>query len=201
MQLGEPPHRVISARRAPEVMTKPETWRFTVIVAVSKRDDEMSQHVRCYEIGAAWLWNLATCDKLTAMRTSVTSGPTFSFCITIALVTLLFVSDKANAKRGCASFGHSCFGGHGKRFDSAMRRNVLQVNNGRNFQESEVLLPNDELFYVLPSDGFRERSDQAFMRVRKDTQQQQVDPDPLSSLVDQWIAAKRSHRKLIVSNE
>jgi len=68
-----------------------------------------------------------------------------------------------------------------------MRRNVLQANNGRNFQESEVLLPNDELFYVLPSDGFRERSDQAFMRVRKDTQQQQVDPDPLSSFVDQWV--------------
>jgi len=120
-----------------------------------------------------------------------------------------------------------------------MRQNVLQANDGRNFQESEVLLPNDELFYVLPSDGFRERSDQAFMRVRKDTQQQQVDPDPLSSFVDQWvrvcvfhtvvkfkfisylrrdsrririviiqrkryvfqIAAKRSHRKLVVSNE
>ncbi|XP_011344854.1 neuropeptide CCHamide-2 isoform X2 [Ooceraea biroi] len=124
----------------------------------------------------------------------VTSSLTFSFYIAIALIILVSVSDKAHAKRGCASFGHSCFGGHGKRFDSAMQQNMLQASNRRNFQESEVSSPNDELFYVLPSDGFRERSEQAFMRARKDTQQQ-FDLNPLSSLVNQWIAShRRSHR-------
>ncbi|EZA50660.1 hypothetical protein X777_11011 [Ooceraea biroi] len=67
-----------------------------------------------------------------------------------------------------------------------MQQNMLQASNRRNFQESEVSSPNDELFYVLPSDGFRERSEQAFMRARKDTQQQ-FDLNPLSSLVNQWV--------------
>lgn len=74
-----------------------------------------------------------------------------------------------------------------------MRRNTLQESISQNIQESEVPSPNDELFYVLPNDEFRERPDQSFMRTRKDTQQ--FDIYPLSSLVDQWIAShRRPHR-------
>ncbi|XP_072747368.1 neuropeptide CCHamide-2 isoform X2 [Anoplolepis gracilipes] len=132
------------------------------------------------------------------MRTKLraTSGPVFSlYLLIVLLVVLISVSDKAHAKRGCASFGHSCFGGHGKRFDSTMRRNTLQESISQKFQESEVPSPNDELFYVLPNDEFRERPDKSlpFIRTRKDTQQ--FDPYPLSSLVNQWIAShRRPHR-------
>ncbi|XP_011870222.1 PREDICTED: uncharacterized protein LOC105563328 isoform X2 [Vollenhovia emeryi] len=128
------------------------------------------------------------------MKSNATSGPTFSLYLSIALLVILVsISDKTHAKRGCSSFGHSCFGGHGKRFDSTVRRNTLQESISQNIQESEVPSPNDELFYVLPNDEFRERSDQSFMRTRKDTQQ--FDVYPLSTLVDQWIAShRRPHR-------
>ncbi|GAB1859839.1 hypothetical protein CAJAP_01077 [Camponotus japonicus] len=132
------------------------------------------------------------------MRTKLraTSGPIFSLYLSIVvLLVLISVSDNVHAKRGCASFGHSCFGGHGKRFDSTMRRNTLQESISQKFQESEIPSPNDELFYVFPNDEFRERSDNSlpFIRTRKDTQQ--FDPYPLSSLVNQWIAShRRQHR-------
>ncbi|XP_029154970.1 uncharacterized protein LOC114928032 isoform X1 [Nylanderia fulva] len=148
------------------------------------------------------------------MRTKfrATSGPVFSLYLSIVLlVVLISVSDKAHAKPreerssgqirtnnyvrkgGCASFGHSCFGGHGKRFDSSIQHNTLQESIGQN-QESEVPSPNDELFYILPNDEFRERSDKLpFIRTRKDTQQ--FDLYPLSSFVNQWIAShRRPHR-------
>ncbi|XP_036148570.1 uncharacterized protein LOC105833689 isoform X3 [Monomorium pharaonis] len=90
-----------------------------------------------------------------------------------------------NYKDNCMSFGHVCFGAHGKRFDSTVRRNTLQKSVSQNFQESEVPSPNDELFYVFPNDDFREqRSDQSFERTSKDIQQ--FDIYPLSSFVDQW---------------
>lgn len=66
-----------------------------------------------------------------------------------------------------------------------MRRNTLQESINQNIEESEVPSPNDELFYVLPNDEFRERSDQSFMKTRKDSQQ--FDIYRLSSLVDQWV--------------
>ncbi|EFN68230.1 hypothetical protein EAG_13141 [Camponotus floridanus] len=150
------------------------------------------------------------------MRTKLpaTSGPIFSLYLSIVvLLVLISVSDNVHAKPreerstnirrntnyvrkgGCASFGHSCFGGHGKRFDSTIRHNTLQESISQKFQESEIPSPNDELFYVFPNDEFRERSDNSlpFIRTRKDTQQ--FDPYPLSSLVDQWIAShRRQHR-------
>uniref|UniRef100_A0A8D8VZK4 Neuropeptide CCHamide-2 n=1 Tax=Cacopsylla melanoneura TaxID=428564 RepID=A0A8D8VZK4_9HEMI len=38
-------------------------------------------------------------------------------CFLLVMLMALVIStvDVASAKRGCASFGHSCFGGHGKR--------------------------------------------------------------------------------------
>ncbi|EGI67578.1 hypothetical protein G5I_03822 [Acromyrmex echinatior] len=85
---------------------------------------------------------------------------------------------------GCAAFGHTCYGGYGKRFDSTVERNSLQNSITRNIQESKVPLSNVELFYILPNDEFRERSDQSFMRTHRDTQQ--VNVHPLSFLVDHW---------------
>ncbi|XP_026727229.1 neuropeptide CCHamide-2 isoform X1 [Trichoplusia ni] len=35
--------------------------------------------------------------------------------LALTIVTLLAISHDVSAKRGCSAFGHSCFGGHGKR--------------------------------------------------------------------------------------
>ncbi|XP_063230421.1 neuropeptide CCHamide-2 [Bacillus rossius redtenbacheri] len=43
-----------------------------------------------------------------------------ALCVATALLALLAGVHEAQAKRGCSSFGHSCFGGHGKRSDEAM---------------------------------------------------------------------------------
>jgi len=80
-------------------------------------------------------------------------------------------------------FGRTCFGGHGKRSDSTVRRDTLQESINQNFQESEVS-PSDKLFYVFPNE-FWKRSNQSFMRTRKDVQQ--FDVYHLSSLIDQWV--------------
>ncbi|KAL0125828.1 hypothetical protein PUN28_004708 [Cardiocondyla obscurior] len=122
------------------------------------------------------------------MRTNATSGPVFSLYISIVLLVILIsVSDKTHAKRGCASFGHSCFGAHGKRFDST----VQHLEKNPSIQESDVPSLNNGLPYFFSDNEFRERPDQSFMRSRKDTQP--FDVYPLSSLVDRWMA---SHRRL-----
>jgi len=84
-------------------------------------------------------------------------------------------------------FGRTCFGGHGKRSDSTVRRDTLQESISQNFQESEVS-PNDKLFYVFPNE-FWKRSDQFFMGIHKDAQQ--FDVYHLSSLIDQWVRVLR----------
>ncbi|KYN03612.1 PREDICTED: neuropeptide CCHamide-2 [Cyphomyrmex costatus] len=127
------------------------------------------------------------------MRTNTTSGFFSLYLSIILLVISASISDKAYAKRGCAAFGHTCYGGYGKRFDSTVERNSLQESISQNIQESKVPLPNDELLYILPNDEFRERSGQPFMRTHRDTQR--VNVHPLSILVDQWIALhRRPHR-------
>ncbi|KAJ8718868.1 hypothetical protein PYW07_016424 [Mythimna separata] len=35
--------------------------------------------------------------------------------LAVTIVALLAISHGVSAKRGCSAFGHSCFGGHGKR--------------------------------------------------------------------------------------
>jgi len=84
-------------------------------------------------------------------------------------------------------FGRTCFGGHGKRSDSTVRRDTLQKNISQNFQDSEVS-PSDKLFYVF-SNEFWKHSDQSFMKTRKDAQQ--FDVYYLLSLIDQWVRILR----------
>ncbi|XP_011051043.1 PREDICTED: uncharacterized protein LOC105144073 isoform X2 [Acromyrmex echinatior] len=135
------------------------------------------------------------------MRTNTISGLFSLYLSIILLVILVSISDKAYAKRGCAAFGHTCYGGYGKRFDSTVERNSLQNSITRNIQESKVPLSNVELFYILPNDEFRERSDQSFMRTHRDTQQ--VNVHPLSFLVDHWIALhrRRHHTNMDITNK
>ncbi|XP_023934821.2 neuropeptide CCHamide-2 [Bicyclus anynana] len=38
-----------------------------------------------------------------------------------SVIAVLVISVGVGAKRGCSAFGHSCYGGHGKRSDSSLR--------------------------------------------------------------------------------
>ncbi|XP_055524491.1 uncharacterized protein LOC129718096 isoform X2 [Wyeomyia smithii] len=43
----------------------------------------------------------------------------------ISLVLALILVQNANAKRGCAAFGHACYGGHGKRSSAVPEEGLL----------------------------------------------------------------------------
>ncbi|XP_028174365.1 neuropeptide CCHamide-2 [Ostrinia nubilalis] len=40
-------------------------------------------------------------------------------CFAVTILAVLLLAQGIAAKRGCSAFGHSCFGGHGKRSDIA----------------------------------------------------------------------------------
>ncbi|XP_071651164.1 uncharacterized protein [Temnothorax longispinosus] len=132
------------------------------------------------------------------MRLNATSSvPSFIICVTsTVLVILISVNQKAYAKRGCSSFGHSCYGGHGKRFDSTMQRNTLQDRASQNVQEAP--LPNDKLFYVLSNNDKLRKRPEAFIETDEDDMEdnQQDDVLPLSAILNQWMALHpRSNRR------
>ncbi|XP_053688290.1 uncharacterized protein LOC128737635 [Sabethes cyaneus] len=47
----------------------------------------------------------------------------WAICISLVIVSVLV--QNANAKRGCAAFGHACYGGHGKRSSSVPEEGLL----------------------------------------------------------------------------
>ncbi|XP_049536786.1 uncharacterized protein LOC125951791 [Anopheles darlingi] len=47
-----------------------------------------------------------------------------TICVTLVIVSVLVQS--ATAKRGCAAFGHACYGGHGKRSSASTPEALVQ---------------------------------------------------------------------------
>ncbi|OWR44070.1 CCHamide precursor [Danaus plexippus plexippus] len=68
---------------------------------------------------------------------------------TLSVLAVLIISVGVSAKRGCSSFGHSCFGGHGKRSDSGMDNELTRQQAG---QEEIPPHPGYPHSYVLPDD-------------------------------------------------
>ncbi|KOX77235.1 hypothetical protein WN51_10841 [Melipona quadrifasciata] len=130
------------------------------------------------------------------MKNNATSGLPLPICVSVcALMVLLFITDTAYAKRGCSAFGHSCFGGHGKRFDPHARENVLQENQvdtatSDKHEEMETLrLPNE---FVIPEKKFEGQEETAFSQTRRQDSTR-FDPFMLSFIVRQWLT---SHHRL-----
>ncbi|XP_053605788.1 neuropeptide CCHamide-2 isoform X2 [Plodia interpunctella] len=69
-------------------------------------------------------------------------------CLVVAVVAILLVSHGVSAKRGCSAFGHSCFGGHGKRSDSAMDTSPEMIARHQPGQEETAPHP------VYPHSGY-----------------------------------------------
>ncbi|XP_050677787.1 neuropeptide CCHamide-2 [Leptidea sinapis] len=65
------------------------------------------------------------------------------------LLVVLVISVGVSAKRGCSAFGHSCFGGHGKRSDNAIL-NPSSIELGRRQLGQEETPPHP----VYPHAGF-----------------------------------------------
>lgn len=79
----------------------------------------------------------------------------------VAIVFVISLSAKSEAKRGCALYGHACYGGHGKRADiqpSLLNNEDQPVLNRINainkevigFSTNNVRGPNDNVLYERP---------------------------------------------------
>ncbi|XP_068984733.1 uncharacterized protein CCHa2 [Bombus flavifrons] len=127
------------------------------------------------------------------MKSNATSGLPLSICVSVCtLVVLLSVSETVYAKRGCSAFGHSCFGGHGKRFDSHIQGNALQENQvdaatSDKHQEMEPLRLRNE--FVIPGRKFEGQEEMLLPQTRRQDSTR-FDPFTLSFIVRQWLTSQ-----------
>ncbi|XP_022123410.2 neuropeptide CCHamide-2 [Pieris rapae] len=57
--------------------------------------------------------------------------------LALSLIAILVISVGVNAKRGCSAFGHSCFGGHGKRSENS-QASGSEILSGRQLGQEET---------------------------------------------------------------
>lgn len=111
-----------------------------------------------------------------------------AFVTLLAVVTLILLlnSDGVDAKRGCATFGHSCYGAMGKRMSPS------------------DLLTNDEVLQDVQQEGNPEivftgpRGDLDVETERKMTMQQLYN---LSPFVRQWLQSYRKAQEMHNGNK
>jgi hypothetical protein len=105
--------------------------------------------------------------------------------ILIVVLTIVVIAvhiDQSSAKRGCSAFGHSCFGGHGKRADEG----VLLIPGPDSDQQSRLVFPptaaraegSDDA--VIRSGGFGELS-------ASPSEPLVPSPNNLSPFLRQWL--------------
>ncbi|KAG6441702.1 neuropeptide CCHamide-2 [Manduca sexta] len=102
-------------------------------------------------------------------------------CLALTVVAVLMMTHGVTAKRGCSAFGHSCFGGHGKRSgDTApldLSNQELVARHQMGQEETpphpeyshpgyNVLQPGDDIIPIRDGGAF-ERDDTAAREVMK----------------------------------
>lgn len=67
--------------------------------------------------------------------------------ILLSIILILSISTKTYAKRGCALYGHSCYGGHGKRSEPQIsnEENQFPQNPFRSDPNKELRVDMNEL--------------------------------------------------------
>ncbi|CAG9787395.1 unnamed protein product [Diatraea saccharalis] len=111
------------------------------------------------------------------------------FCFAVTILVVLIMSQGIIAKRGCSAFGHSCFGGHGKRSgDTAVMDSTAELRRQLGQEEtpphpvyphsgySGLLPPGDDIIPVRDG-GAYEREDGAREAVKF----------KLRNIVKQWM--------------
>jgi len=100
----------------------------------------------------------------------------------MSVVVLAVLVDQSSAKRGCSAFGHSCFGGHGKRADE----DVLLIPGSASDQQPRLVYPptasgaEDSDDAMIQSGGFGALSASASGRLVPS-------PHNLSPFLRQWL--------------
>ncbi|XP_044259394.1 neuropeptide CCHamide-2 [Tribolium madens] len=107
-----------------------------------------------------------------------------SFVLLLAVMAFVFAFHTAEAKRGCAAFGHSCYGGTGKRSREAPENNeeILQ-----DVQSEE----NPAFVFTGPRSEYRPE------RPPKLTPEQY---DNISRVIRQWIQSYRRAQEMRPDN-
>ena len=85
---------------------------------------------------------------------------------------------------GCSAFGHSCFGGHGKRSE-ANQQDLLKERNIISREVPEYILSrsNDEILAMDPMEKIQERAERRISEIDKN----QLGDDPLSIFIRHWV--------------
>ncbi|XP_029047323.1 uncharacterized protein LOC114878087 [Osmia bicornis bicornis] len=124
------------------------------------------------------------------MRKNAASG--FPLTVSVfTIIVLLCVTGTTYAKRGCSAFGHSCFGGHGKRFDPHFRDLTFQGNElptSDSTHETGVFRLSNQ--FLIPQEKSRGRQEVLLPRRQASLR---FDPYTLPSIVQQWLM---SHHRL-----
>ncbi|GJQ86287.1 hypothetical protein Trydic_g8983 [Trypoxylus dichotomus] len=111
----------------------------------------------------------------------------FTSLAVVAMVVLMS-AQATDAKRGCATFGHSCYGGMGKRSGESINLNVNDVLDEVQQQEED----NPEDVFTGP------RSDYGNRHAISERQRQLTAQDiySLSPFIRQWLRSIRNDQGL-----
>ncbi|KAM3966996.1 neuropeptide CCHamide-2 [Aphomia sociella] len=118
--------------------------------------------------------------------------------IIVTIAAVLLLSQGVSAKRGCSAFGHSCFGGHGKRSgdSSAMEPNSDMIARHQLGQEetaphpiyphsgySGILPPGDDIIPVRDGGEFSSSQNGVY----EDSAARDVMKFKLRNIVKHWM--------------
>ena len=85
---------------------------------------------------------------------------------------------------GCTAFGHSCFGGHGKRSEQNQPEDISKERSiSRNVPDYVFSRSNDEIFTMDPSRRIQDKAERRISEIDK----HQLKDDPLSIFIRQWV--------------
>ncbi|XP_025195492.1 uncharacterized protein LOC112594745 [Melanaphis sacchari] len=72
------------------------------------------------------------------------------FCMVLLAIVVIFTVDNGAAKRGCAMFGHSCYGGHGKRSFQIPMQQPARIWPATSEEEAQVDDAINKYFKIKP---------------------------------------------------
>ncbi|XP_046436164.1 neuropeptide CCHamide-2 [Neodiprion fabricii] len=131
------------------------------------------------------------------MKTSILTTASSRPFVGVVIIVVLCFAIEVSAKRGCSAFGHSCFGGHGKRSGSSDRiDDGLQenMNSGLNQEGQEYESPRGGGEILLADAGqvYQDRPMPRFQPPQVLGPQEQHPRYNLSPFIRQWLASYRS---------
>ncbi|XP_046751624.1 neuropeptide CCHamide-2 [Diprion similis] len=133
------------------------------------------------------------------MKTSILSTASSRPFVGLLILFVLCFAIEVSAKRGCSAFGHSCFGGHGKRSGPSDRiedglQEVVDDSglNQEGHQEYESLRGGGEILLADAGQVYQDRPMPRFQPPQVLSLQEQRPRYNLSPFIRQWLASYRN---------